>query len=396
MGTEAALHTVRQWCQRNASVPDKALLKLDFRNAFNTIDRSAVLRAGVQQDDPLGPLLFALALQPLVPKLAAGGVGGGLDFAQFYLDDGVLAGSIDAIAEALRVLRAEAPLIGLQLKLLECKLVSPSAAATPGDLHRAGFPTDLLWDSCTGEWRVSGGDFEYLGAPVGSAAHADAHIRQLVADLGPMFDALPTLPDPQVALRLQRQCLDHGKVGYLMRTVPSHLAERAFDAFDAATINCFTLVTGIAADPSTRARIHLLVGLRSAASHAPAAYIASRTQTRTLCAGVDGAFVWDPELPGSDLALTLAILQSSLPRSAWPIPTLPDPLKQKSLSVVIDAAIAAYIRPPGEAAQANLLSELQPGAEGFLTAQPLKLDELDLTFSPAEFVVSLRFRLGLP
>lgn len=73
---------------------DKALVKLDFENAFNTISRSKVLgavqshfpslsrcyvkpsnlqfgtailksSAGVQQGDPLGPLLFAAALRPL-------------------------------------------------------------------------------------------------------------------------------------------------------------------------------------------------------------------------------------------------------------------------------------------------------------------------------------------
>eukprot|EP00660_Eupelagonema_oceanica_P019806 gene19806-biopygen19481 len=119
-----------------AIVPGKVLLKLDFRNAFNTIDRSIVLKAvrerlptispwvefcyadpsrlffdgavlfseeGVQQGDPLGPLLFALALQPLVRKLAARGVAGAgsLDLVEFYLDDGVLAGPVDAVADAL-------------------------------------------------------------------------------------------------------------------------------------------------------------------------------------------------------------------------------------------------------------------------------------------------------
>ena len=100
MGTEAAVHSLRQWCERNAAVPGKVLLKLDFRNAFNSIDRGEVLRAvrerlpclapwvefcyadptrlfldgavlrseeGVQQGVPLGPLLFALALLRFVP-----------------------------------------------------------------------------------------------------------------------------------------------------------------------------------------------------------------------------------------------------------------------------------------------------------------------------------------
>ena len=93
----------RQWCQRKSSDTEAVFLKLDFANAFNTIDRSCFLREvrskmpglapwadfcyaaasnlvfgrhiitsdnGVQQGDPLGPLLFALALQPVLQELA--------------------------------------------------------------------------------------------------------------------------------------------------------------------------------------------------------------------------------------------------------------------------------------------------------------------------------------
>ena len=52
---------------------------------------------GVQQGDPLGPLLFAAGVQPLAAGLRASPV----DFTSFYLDDGVLAGSVDSVATAL-------------------------------------------------------------------------------------------------------------------------------------------------------------------------------------------------------------------------------------------------------------------------------------------------------
>ena len=90
-GSEAAVHAARIYlCDLG---PGKAVLKLDFRNAFNTIHRDKMLFAvlehapclhpflhsayylpsslfwsdkiiqsaeGVQQGDPLGPLLFCL------------------------------------------------------------------------------------------------------------------------------------------------------------------------------------------------------------------------------------------------------------------------------------------------------------------------------------------------
>ena len=73
LGAEAAIHSSRHWVHANHHDPDKVFLKLDFVNAFNTIDRAALRdrhhtrllfqgdalssEAGVQQGDPLGPLL---------------------------------------------------------------------------------------------------------------------------------------------------------------------------------------------------------------------------------------------------------------------------------------------------------------------------------------------------
>ena len=95
-GAEKAIHTVRAWVRRHKDSTDKVLVKLDFTNAFNCVDRGVVLEqacahfpalarfplsrlmfgsssllssAGVQQGDLLGPLLFAAALQPLAADL---------------------------------------------------------------------------------------------------------------------------------------------------------------------------------------------------------------------------------------------------------------------------------------------------------------------------------------
>lgn len=84
---EAVVHAARQWVQRHAGQREQVLLKIDFSNAFNTVDRASLLRetrlrlpglspwaewcyghlfhgaplsseAGVQQGDPLGGCLF--------------------------------------------------------------------------------------------------------------------------------------------------------------------------------------------------------------------------------------------------------------------------------------------------------------------------------------------------
>ena len=55
---------------------------------------------GVQQGDPLGPLIFSLALQLAVEKVksrSAAEAPGDPDFIAFYLDDGTVAGAGDAV-----------------------------------------------------------------------------------------------------------------------------------------------------------------------------------------------------------------------------------------------------------------------------------------------------------
>ena len=44
LGSEIAVHTLRNWYERNINVKGKVILKLDIKNAFNSIDREACIR----------------------------------------------------------------------------------------------------------------------------------------------------------------------------------------------------------------------------------------------------------------------------------------------------------------------------------------------------------------
>ena len=121
-GVKAAIHSV---CGLIENLSDNwSFLKIDFKNAFNTLRRDSLLEAvklhcpnifnycllaygqttvlgyrahiidsceGVQQIDPLGPLLFAIIIHPILTRLS-------LAFRCGYLDDISLASDFRTVA----------------------------------------------------------------------------------------------------------------------------------------------------------------------------------------------------------------------------------------------------------------------------------------------------------
>lgn len=109
-------------------------------------------------------LLFAAALQPLAEEFRAGP----LDFATFYLDDGVVAGDIPAVAAAVAHAQRRAPELGLRLNLQKCEVIAIGgvtdaqlAAHLPNNMLRAPSGESLVRRS-----------FELLGATFVVEAHA--------------------------------------------------------------------------------------------------------------------------------------------------------------------------------------------------------------------------------
>jgi len=166
--------------------PTNAVVSIDFANAFNTIDRNAILsevnskcpllenwfgmcygkpskllvrgrhpimsERGVQQGDPLGPLFFALGLQPALSKAAAEGC-----CVMAYLDDVYIYGAPSRVEQAVKVLLDEASKIGLKCNLDKCwstrtvrvgeqrlpRTSHPSVLGAPLDLTEK-LPTDII------------------------------------------------------------------------------------------------------------------------------------------------------------------------------------------------------------------------------------------------------------
>jgi len=61
-GTEAAAHATRRFLQKLR--PGQALLKLDFSNAFNTLQRDKILRTVAQEIPELYPFVSTCYFRP--------------------------------------------------------------------------------------------------------------------------------------------------------------------------------------------------------------------------------------------------------------------------------------------------------------------------------------------
>ena len=138
-GAEAIVHAT--WTFLYSASSQQILLKLDFANAFNSVRQNSILEAvalelpqlllyvsasyespsslvfggfildfaeGIQQGDPLGPILFSMAISKVLLLLQS-------EFTAAYLDDVALGGTIESLEVKLTRFEKHANSVGLTL-----------------------------------------------------------------------------------------------------------------------------------------------------------------------------------------------------------------------------------------------------------------------------------------
>jgi hypothetical protein len=93
---------------------------------------------GMQHGDPLGPLLFALMLHPLIHQI---GDSCKLLLHAWYLNDETLIGDSEKVAKALDIIRVSRPQLGLKLNIRKTEIFWPSC---DGNKHPGVFSFWIL------------------------------------------------------------------------------------------------------------------------------------------------------------------------------------------------------------------------------------------------------------
>ena len=228
-GCEAAVHATRRFSSILSS--DSIIAKLDFTNAFNSVHRDAMLESvsslapeiysfchlcynrpsvlkfgnrevlsqeGVQQGDPLGPLLFCLTIHPMLSSLKS-------DLVIGYLDDITLGGSVATVSEDVEAVRSQGLRLGLTLNDSKCELISSRGVVS--------VQTFKDFVSLDPDKAI------LLGAPLSKGPAMDEALQNRCSDLSRAIDRLKLL-SAHDALILLRSSFSAPKLLHTLRSSP--------------------------------------------------------------------------------------------------------------------------------------------------------------------------------
>ena len=219
---------------------------------------------GVQQGDPLGPLLFCLTLQPILSSLSS-------KLRLGYLDDVTLGGSLATVSSDVDLIESCAQSLGLVLNRSKCEVISHSPV--PSGLSVSDF--------CT----VDPADSSLLGAPLLEGAALDSALQKRCSELFLAESRLSSIAAHD-ALLLLKCSLGTPKLVHLLRAAPC-TGHQTLQSIDNLLRSCVSMITNSNLSDSQWLQASLPVkagglGVRLTSHLAPSAFLSAFHSTRDL------------------------------------------------------------------------------------------------------------------
>ena len=410
-GAEAEVRSARLYMENMSS--GKLLVKIDFRNAFNTVRRDFVLEAvakyfpqllpfatstmafssdlhfgdfvlqseeGAQQGDPLGPLYFCLVCKELLDSLKSELVLG-------YLDDITLGDDAAVCLDDFLHLEEASKRLGLTMNRSKCEVIGQN------DVARALFSASGISLPETSKSTAI-----LLGAPLSAGQQLDQILDEKKQELQKLALRLKLMPSHD-SLFLLRNVLAAPRLMYLLRSAPC-TDSPVLPLYDEVLRNSLSATLNVDLDDERWRQASLParwggLGVRSAVLLAPSAYLASAASTTELASSLLPVRLRDAVDSGIEPATSAWLRLAHYPLQSSPtaMPTSiaqrswDDPCCKAQAEILLDSAVDYVVR-------ARLLAARSPGSGDWLEALPLS--SVGNKMDNATVRIAAGLRLGAP
>ena len=415
-GCEAAVHGVREFVTSSEAAATRIVVKVDVRNAFNSVRRDAMLSCvrdrcpalfpmiyqayfsptplligedkiwsatGVQQGDPLGPLCFALAVDRCARSLTA-------PLNVWYLDDATIGGSVTEVTNDLKTVVSALQKIGLQLNSSKCEVTvldNPGVKAQQEAVQAVKMVLPDITETPLTRLQLLGSPLHDAGISTASDTARDT-ITRLCRRV--------KLLDRHTGLFFLAHYVSAPRLTYLLRSAPLFKDQTSLKHIDELVRSTLSEVTNVDVSGAAWAQAalplrHGGLGVRSVEMLALPSYIASLHAATQLTIEIC------PTLQeGSRPSLLLPAVAELQNKIGSPkLPEGPDTTKQKKWDDLVSVKIGAQLlQGCNQVDRARLLAASKPHTAAWLQAIPVPSLGLHLDADTVRIAVALR--LGSP